>query len=352
MSFATPLALAAFIPVAVYVVLRFRGRALGTITFSSLRSVKESKKSFRQRFLWFPPFLNAVALFLIVVALARPQYGKEYVKESHESVAIEMLMDISSSMDISMRSETESESRLEVAKRVFEQFVAGDSEGLKGRADDLVGMITFARYADTVCPLTLGHDALLYFSRRLHIEDRQNEDGTAIGDALALGAARLQTLEEVLARQSLVSDGDFEIKSKVIILLTDGENNSGKHLPMEGAALAEKWGIRIHTIGFGDKPEMRNVETADGVQKVTPSFGADTKTLIRIAEATGGLFRMAHDSDSLRSVYEEIDQMEKSEIRSVSHMEYKDVFHLFALAALACLFIEAFLRSTLLRTSP
>jgi len=320
--------------------------------FSSIRSATETRKSLRQRVIWLPFILHLLALSALAVALARPQYGMERVKHSHESVAIEMLMDISSSMDMSMTNDVAKESRLEVAKEVFEQFVVGDGETLGGRSDDLIGMVTFARYADTVCPLTLGHDALLHFARNLHIEEREAEDGTAIGDALALGAARLKTTEHALRAQSYSTDNGPEIKSKVIILLTDGENNSGKHLPLEGAALARKWGVRVHTIGFGDRREPLTVETEDRSRQIMPALGADTKTLVRIAEATGGIFRMAHDAESLRAVYQEIDRMEKSAIKSMSYLEYTEQFRPFAVAALAVIFTEALLACTVLRRIP
>ena len=324
------------------------GKAL---VFSSVDLAGVNIRSVRQRFLGVVGLLEMLSLLLIVVAIARPQIGRDKLHDISRGVAIQMVIDVSSSMDLSVDSSGKHESRLEIAKRVFEEFIAGDDEGSKGRENDLIGMIIFARYADTLCPLTLGHDALLQFVRELEIESRANEDGTAIGDALMLAAARLSKAHVSSGVGEEKDRGDYEIKSKVIILLTDGENNCGRHLPMEGAALAQKWGIRVHTIGFGDQPDTRVVQTPAGEREISVN-SADTQTLALVAQATGGVFRMARDADSLRAVYREIDAMEKSDIVRVSQMEYGEAFGGFALVGLCCLALEELLAATLLRRLP
>ena len=329
-------------------VCRRGGRAL---VFSSVDLAGVNLRSVRQRFLGVVGLLEMMSLLLIVVALARPQIGREKLHDVSRGVAIQMVVDVSSSMDLSVSSVGRQESRLDIAKRVFEEFIAGDEERSNGRENDLIGMIIFARYADTLCPLTLGHDALLQFVRELEIESRPNEDGTAIGDALMLAAARLRKAHASSGKGEGNRRGDYEIKSKVIILLTDGENNCGRHMPMEGAALAQKWGIRVHTIGFGDKPDTRVVQTPAGEREISVN-SADTQTLALVAQATGGIFRMANDADSLRSVYREIDAMEKSDIVRVSQMDYAEAFGGFAIAGLACLVLETLLAATVLRRLP
>ena len=120
----------------------------------------------------------------------------------------------------------------------------------------MIGLVTFARYADTVCQLTLSHDALTYITREIEVQDRPNEDGTAYGDATALAAAHLKTYETMQnqgKRSSVIPD----IKSKIIVLLTDGENNCGNHLPIQSAAMAREWGIRVYTINFGELASPR-----------------------------------------------------------------------------------------------
>ena len=351
MRFADPWALLLLAIAALLAYRRYRIRGSAALRFASLEHAAAIRPTLRQRLCSLPALLRWAAVFFVILALARPQYGMRQVKNLHQGIAIEMLLDISSSMDISMHA-GEDNSRLDTAKQVFEEFVTGDGSRLSGRANDLIGMITFARYADTICPLTLGHDALLYFVRGVSIEERENEDGTAIGDALALGAARLQTLEEVLEKQAYQTKDGFEIKSKVLILLTDGENNCGKHLPEEGAALAKKWGIRVHTIAFGERAEMEIVDTPDGPRKVMRSLGADTKSLAKIADMTGGVFRTANDADSLRAVYEEIDAMEKSGIETQRYVDYEDRYAFFIAAAMLCLALAVFLGSTVLRRIP
>ena len=290
-------------------------------------------------------------LLLIVVALARPQVGVEKLHEVNRGVAIQMVVDISSSMDLPADAFGRQMSRLEIAKRVFAEFIAGAGKGSQRRENDLIGMVTFARYADTLCPLTLGHGALLQFVRDLEPESRPLEDGTAIGDALMLAAARLSQARAASGQYEDAAGADYEIKSKVIVLLTDGENNCGRHMPMQAAALAQKWGIRIHTIGFGDRPETRVVQTPAGEREVSAN-SADTETLALVARVTGGVFRRASDARSLHAVYQEIEAMEKSDIISIAQLDYGEAFDAWALGALVCLVLETLLSATALRRLP
>ena len=320
------------------------------IVFSSVGIAPINIRSLRQRFLGAVGLLELLTLLLIVGALARPQIGIEKLHEVSRGVAIQMVVDISSSMNLPADSFGKEKRRLEIAKRVFETFIAGQGDG-EGRRNDLIGMISFARYADTLCPLTLGHDALLQFVSELDVESRPVEDGTAIGDALMLAAARLSRAHAGSGLGDEKTNADYEIKSKVIILLTDGENNCGRHMPMEAAALAQKWGIRIHTIGFGDRPETRMVQTPAGEREISIN-SADTEVLALVAQATGGVFRRASDAQSLHAVYQEIDAMEKSDIVSIAQMDYGEAFGGMALGALLCLVLQELLAATLLRRLP
>ncbi len=320
------------------------------IVFSSVGIARVNIRSVRQRFLGAVGLLELLTLLLIVGALARPQIGIEKLHEVSRGVAIQMVVDISSSMNLQADSFGKEKRRLEIAKRVFETFIAGQGDG-EGRRNDLIGMISFARYADTLCPLTLGHDALLQFVSELDVESRPVEDGTAIGDALMLAAARLSRAHAGSGLGDEKTHADYEIKSKVIILLTDGENNCGRHMPMEAAALAQKWGIRIHTIGFGDRPETRMVQTPAGEREISIN-SADTEVLALVAQATGGVFRRASDAQSLHAVYQEIDAMEKSDIVSIAQMDYGEAFGPMALGALLCLVLQELLAATVLRRLP
>jgi Ca-activated chloride channel family protein len=300
-----------------------------------------------------PLFLRAAAMILLVLALARPQMGREKVKDVTKGVAIQMVVDRSSSMTAEMDYRGIRRNRLEVVKKVFEEFIMGNGEELEGRPNDLVGMVAFARYADTMAPLTLGHGALLRFLDQVKIVTRRSEDGTAIGDALALAAARLRTAEEDIARYASDSgEKEYEIKSKIIILLTDGQNNYGKRTPEQAAQLAEDWGIKVYTIGVGGNDGVSTVKTLFGNFKVPTGTRVDTKPLQRVAERTGGIFRMADDDESLREVYAEIDRLEKSNIESVRYIDYRELFVPFALVALCLVMLEVILAATVFRRIP
>ena len=297
--------------------------------------------------------LQFAAAAATIFALARPQAEVVESSPERDGIAIEMLVDISSSMDMRMDYRGEESTRLEVAKEVLEQFVAGDGGELPGRDDDLIGIITFARYADTICPLTLGHEAVVYLAQELSINDRPNEDGTAYGDATALASARLRTLEESLWSQADAAGTDLrEVKSKVIVLLTDGENNCGRHLPLESAALAKEWGIRIYTISLTDPPRMRRVETENGPLEVAEGRSSAERVLERMATVTGGVFRTAHDFDSLQAVYAEIDRLERSEMRTTVKRVVAERYQRFALSGLGLLAAGTLLGATWLRRAP
>jgi len=253
-------------------------------------------------------------------------------------------VDVSSSMDISMPFQDTTMSRMEVTKLVVEQFS-------KERPNDLIGLISFARYADTICPLTLSHDSLSYFIQEMEIESRPNEDGTAFGDAIALAAARLKTAEERYHTEDDKKVG-YTIQSKVIILLTDGNNNCGRHLPMEGAALAEHWGIRVHTIAITDPPEMKTIQTPEGPVQIEAEPLVQERILQKMAETTGGIYRRATDEASLRDIYDEINAMETSEIETLRYHTFTDLFQPFAGAGLLLLLGHILLNTTWLRRIP
>ena len=314
---------------------QLRSVALTALPFSSTPALRTSAKSRRQSWLFLPGLLRGLTLISIITACARPQLASTFEEKESQGIAIQMLIDISSSMDFSLRYENEQVTRMDVAKKVLENFVAGDGEELKGRPNDLIGIISFARFADTVCPLTTGHDALVQIARDITINDRPNEDGTAYGDATALAAARLKTLEE---QYKGFEKGD-EIKSKIIVLLTDGENNCGRHLPLNAAAMAKEWGIRIYAISLGEETTGKALSSTD-------------VALSQMAKMTGGVYRKAYDFDSLLAIYEEIDKLEKSDMRLQKYQDFKEAFMPFIWMALAFLLLEQSLKATVLRTVP
>ncbi|UCD85716.1 MAG: VWA domain-containing protein [Deltaproteobacteria bacterium] len=337
------------IPIVVYL---HRRRGRGSLRFSSTDHASSVRRSLRQRLMGLPLLLRVLALVMMAAALARPQEGVEHVRDVNKGIAIEMVVDRSGSMGAEMEIDGERLTRLEVVKRVFNEFVTGTGSELSGRFNDLIGMVSFARYADTICPLTLAHGALTQFLENVQLVKRREEDGTAIGDAIALAAARLRTAEETLARQVEEDEKEFEIKSKIIILLTDGQNNAGKRSPEEAAALAQEWGIKIYAIGVGGKEGFLHKHGLFGSFLLRTGEGVDQETLKSIAGATGGIFRMAEDAGSLRAIYHEIDQMERSEIESVRYLDYRELFQLFLFLALGFLALEVVLSSTVFRKIP
>lgn len=351
MRFASPYAFLLLLLLPPLVLLHLRRFKAGSIRFPSTAGASHAGRSVRQRLRFLPLALRVLALALMAVALARPQFGREEVKEQTRGVAIEMVVDRSGSMGLEMTFGTKQMTRLDAVKKVFQEFVAGNGKELKGRPNDLIGMVAFARYADTLCPLTLSHPALENFLETVQVVKRPDEDGTAIGDAIALAAARLKTAEESLAPRGGAKPS-YEIKSKLLILLTDGQNNAGKRSPVEAAALAKSWGVKIHAIGVGSKEAVATVQTPFGPYKVAVGPGLDEETLRAVAETTGGIYRTADTAEALRSVYAEIDKMEKSEIQSSRYLDYSETFTPWALAALAALLAEAALEATWLRRIP
>jgi len=352
MSFEAPWAFLILLLIPLILLFNYRTRGGGSLRFSTTGHVRRLNRSLKQRLIGLPYLIRILALIFLITALARPQEGKERVRDVSKGIAIEMVVDRSSSMGAEMEIEDERLSRLDVVKRVFEEFVTGSGGDLSGRPNDLIGMISFARYADTVCPLTLAHGALSQFLKNVQLVKRRSEDGTAIGDAIALAAARLKTAEESLANQTEEKEKTFEIKSKIIILLTDGQNNAGKRTPNEAAALAKKWGIKIYAFGVGGGEGLLRQKRLLGSFLVGTGDTVDRGMLESIAKTSGGMFRMAEDAESLRAIYKEIDQMERSEIESVRYMDYRELFLPFLFLAMVLLVTEVVLRCTLFRKIP
>lgn len=348
MQFEHPWALLLLPVVGLLPLLRRRlGRRRVGLDFSAAALAAAARPSLRQRLVWLPAALQVAALLLLTAALARPRQGQERVVDVSRGVAIELVLDRSGSMGVPLAARPDSGSRLAAATEVLSRFIHGDGAGLGGRGDDLIGLITFARYAETVLPLTLAHGAADGFLRSVEVARGRSEDGTAIGDALALAAARLHTAGEQLAADA--GGRDYEIKSKVIVLLTDGLNNTGTRTPLEAAELAADWGITIHAIGLAAAPAAG---AAGAGLPGRPGGQIDERELRAIAAATGGLFRVAGDAAALRAVYREIDQLERSEIGAVRYLSYRERFVPLALAAALAIAGAALLNATLLRRSP
>jgi Ca-activated chloride channel family protein len=338
-----------------------RKKSTAAVTFSSLSDVRDCPVSWRVRLRPLLVVARLICLVLLIIALARPRKGTVLSEITTEGVAIEIVVDRSGSMGTEMDYYGQKLNRIETLKKVLSDFIMG-KEGLAGRQGDLLGLITFARYPDTVCPLVLSHNVLLEFMKNTDIVRMRNEDGTAIGDAVALAAARLQKAEEEIQQRnkklnkagtpSVTEKPDFKIKSKAIILLTDGRNNTGQYAPMQAAEMAKKWGIKIYTIGIGSGQAFTTVQTMMGSFKVPVENDLDEPLLKAIAEATGGFYGRADDAESMHKIIEKIDKLEKTEVKSVQYTQYAEKFGRWTLAAMIVFLCEMLAGCTIFRKIP
>lgn len=323
-----------------------------TIGYSDISAIRLSGQSWRQHLIHLPFLLILLGLGLLIYALARPQEGIEKTEQISHGIGIEIVVDRSSSMGAMLNYEGQDMNRLEAVKKAFTKFVFGDDHKLTGRANDLIGIITYAQFAETVCPLTLAHDTLDGFIAQIKLANPndQYDDGTAIGDALALAAARLheagngETRSDNAGSDNARSDNadGYELKSKIIILLTDGIQTAGQYSPMQGAALAKDWDIKVYTIYIGDKPQESGFFRRG-------NRGAEAiRVLEGIASETGGLFWQANGGKNLQTITATIDDLEKSEIESIRYMDYKEYFHYYLIAGLGCLSLGLLLKWTIL----
>lgn len=349
------------IPALVY--FNFRRKKQAALKFSSLRDMRNCPVSLRQRLRPLLSIARYICIALLIIALARPRKGTVISEISAEGVAMEIVADHSGSMQTEMDYYGQTLNRFEVVKKVFADFISGDEKGLTGRDSDIIGLVTFARYADTVCPMVLSHNVLIEFMKKTEIVKIQTEDGTAIGDGIALAAARLQKAEEEFQQQrkklseagesiSIDDNRVFKIKSKVIILLTDGINNTGQYDPIAAADLARQWGIKIYTIGIGSAEAYTTVQTPLGAFKMPSGQSLDENLLKNIAEKTGGFYGRANDAQTLHKIVEKINELEKTEVKSFQIVQYAEFFSPWTLAALLFLVLEILANCTVFRKVP
>ncbi|MCA9170456.1 MAG: VWA domain-containing protein [Planctomycetales bacterium] len=297
----------------------FAKRGMPGIRFSSVGLAIQMTPTFRQRLMWLPPALTLAAVTCLIVAIARPREGRQQTVVESEGIAIEMVVDRSGSMQaMDFQVDGEHVDRLTAIKNVAGKFVSGGDK-LDGRFNDLVGLITFAGYADGQTPPTLDHAFLVSQLNNTQIVTARSEDGTAIGDAISLAVEKLNALDQ---RQK------DKVKSKVIILLTDGENNAGSLDPIQAAELAQTMGIKVYTIGVGTKGEapipVTDPFSGRQVIRMMP-VNIDEATLTKVAEITGGKYFRGTDTDSLEQIYEEIDALEKTKVEAQHFVDYREL---------------------------
>ena len=319
------LGLLAIVPLTYW--LRTRGeRRTGALRFSALDTVRQAGSGIRVWLPRVPTMLGAAGVIAVIVALARPQTGITSETLLTEGIDIIMVMDVSSSM----LAEDLQPNRLQAAKGVAADFVSG-------RRNDRIGLVAFAGEAFTQAPLTLDYSVVQSLLGELEVGII--EDGTAVGMGLGTAVKRLQA-----------SDAE----SKVVILLTDGRSNRGEIGPVTAARMAQALGVRVYTVGVGTRGNAP-VPIADplvGTRLVPMRVDIDEPTLQEIAELTDGRYFRATDNESLASIYEEIDELERTEIEVENFTQYAERFPVVLAFGLLLLLMEVGLAQTVLRKLP
>jgi Ca-activated chloride channel homolog len=312
------------VPLLVYWELRKSGGKQGTLLVSSVRPFM-GLRSWKNIMRPVPFILRLLALCSLIIALARPQTRNDEQQVNGEGIDIMLCLDISGSM----LSQDFTPNRMEAAKNVAAEFI-------DNRPTDRIGLVIFSGESFTMCPLT--SDRAMLKTQLYNVQSGLLEDGTAIGSGLATGVDRLRSSPS---------------KSKVIILLTDGENNGGLIDPNTAKEIAKAEKVRVYTIGMGtDGYAQVPVQTPAGVVMQREKVNIDEKLLTQIAKETGGQYYRAKDNESLKNIYSSIDQLEKSRIEITDIRHYTERFFPFALAAAILLLLDLLLRWTVLRKFP
>ena len=308
----------------------YRKKTEPTMRMSDTYAFRYAPRSWKVTLMPLSMLLRILAFTMTVLVLARPQTQNSWSNKSVEGIDIMLAMDVSTSM----LAEDLKPNRIEAAKQVASEFIAG-------RPDDNIGLSVFAGEAFTQCPMTTDHASLLNMLQNVRTDIAARgliEDGTAIGMGLANAVSRLK---------------ESKAKSKVVILLTDGSNNRGDISPMTAAEIAKSLGIRVYTIGVGtNNVAPYPMPVAGGVQYVNIPVEIDTKTLSEIAAATEGDFYRATNTKELRNIYKEIDQLEKSKLNVKTFSKRYEAYQPFALVAILALLLEILLRITIFRRIP
>src|SRR5438876_2112042 len=276
--------------------------------------------------------LRWLALSLFILALARPQLGEGETKVTASGIDIVVAIDLSGSMgseDFELKGQRVN--RLGIAKNVLEKFIAK-------RPNDRIGLVAFARDAYIAAPLTLDHDFLQQNLERLELATA-DKDGTAIGSALTAALNRLREIRS---------------KSKIVILMTDGQNNAGNVPPLTAAEAAQTLAVKVYTIGVGTRgmAPIPYIDPFGRKRYDQQPVDIDETTLQQISGRTGGKYYRADKTETLRSIYDEIDRLEKTEVIVKKYQRYRETFAFAALPGLVVLLLEVILNHTVWRKLP
>jgi Ca-activated chloride channel family protein len=319
--------------VALLLAAELTARAPGVLQVSTGETLAKLQGHARDAMRRLPPLLRALGLILLVLALARPVRGLEARTDRANVIDIMLCVDVSGSMKaMDYATDGRNRNRLDVTKQAVHDFILDRKDKSEDRfGRDRLGLVCYAGYAWTQCPLTLDYGVLEHELDRVEIDETdRRKQGTAIGSALGLAVGKLSK---------------SEAKTKVIVLLTDGLNNMGELDPITAAQLAKEYGIRVYTIGAGSRGEVLIPQpTPFGQMLVQARMPIDEETLKRIAETTGGKFYRAADIQQLNDAYAEINRLEKTEVDVDDYYDYEDVFVPYAVTGMVALFASLFAR--------
>lgn len=308
-----------------------------TLLVSDTTLWKYAPSSWRVQLQWLPKILYVFGLMAMVIAAASPRIGNRQTEVKKDGIAIMMVVDTSSSMRaLDLSPENEEQTRLNVVQDTVQDFVLGDGV-LKGRSNDMIGMVRFAGYADTTSPLTFDHLNLTTLAAGLEITTNPEEDGTAIGDALTLAVSRLD---------------DADAKSKIILLLTDGSNTAGEESPLTAASLAKTQEIKIYAIGVGSngRAPVRMTDPRTGRSAIQMrAVQIDDELLETISAQTDGQYFRATNNDGLQQIMREIDELERTTIQEKRYREYTEYFPHFLWLGLLCIGLSILLEKSVFR---
>ncbi len=335
LTWAQPWAFLLFIPLVLFILYKYKNRnQKSTFKVSRIKSFLPWKGRGKAQFVFLNEILIFVSIALMILALARPQTTDAKVKRTLDGLDIVIVLDISDSMLIE---DMKPDNRLESAKKTIADFV-------KLRNSDRIGLVIFAGEAFTLVPPTLDYQLLL--DRVAQIQTAQQariKDGTAIGVAMAAGAARLK---------------DSQAKSRVMIFLTDGENNSGTIDPETGLEIAKGYGIKIYSIGIGQNGKTQlPIYTQDAfgnkVKRYQPfESTVNDELLTQMGRVTGGKYYRANKENSLKSVFDDINTLETTKIEETKYTKYNEYFFYFLSLAFWSFIINRILSFSILRRGP
>jgi len=295
------------------------------VRYSSLAFFSNMKPTLREKIIHLPFILRVLSIAFLIIALARPQSFSSGENILTEGIDIVMVLDISSSM----LAEDFKPNRLEAAKKVVSEFISN-------RKYDRIGLVIFSKEGFTQCPMTIDYDVIRNLLK--DIKSGLIEDGTAIGNAIANGVDRLK---------------DSKSKSKVMILVTDGVNNSGEVDPLTAADIAKTFGVKVYTIGVGTYGQAPYpFQTPFGLRYQMVPVEIDENLLKQISDVTGGKYFRATNNKVLEEIYDKINSLEKTKIEITSYSNAAELFYYWALLSAIFLLFEIFITKFYLRKMP